>query len=204
LRRRPRGIPPCSPQEGKRRREEGVEGKPSTSGHSPPHPCPSGPLGFSSYCAASQWRQEVSPRRRLGALRRRQGVATWRHVCVAEPEAPLPLHPLLHTPTLCRAAPRRCSPPWSRRTTPHQWGEHCHLHDLAARGLHADAMDLEHRPSDPSTAPSRSPGIRASGLAVTKLRPPTLDLEHAHKVLDGMGQLSHCLPHRPRRVRRIA
>jgi hypothetical protein len=65
----------------------------------------------------------VSPRRRrLGASRRRPGPAAGRHVCVAEPEAPLPLHPLLHTPTLCRATPRRSSPPWSRRTAPHQWG----------------------------------------------------------------------------------
>jgi hypothetical protein len=42
-------------------------------------------------------------------------------------------------------------------------------------------------------------------LAITKLRPSILDQEHAHTVLDGVGQPSCCLhPYHPRCVRRIA
>jgi hypothetical protein len=77
-------------------------------------------------------------RHRLGAPHRRPGATVGRHVCIAEPEAPLPLHPLLKTPTLCRAAPRWSSLPWSRRTAPHQWGEHCRvLSPTLCAGRHA-------------------------------------------------------------------
>jgi hypothetical protein len=51
--------------------------------------------------------------------RRRPGAAAGRHVCVAEQETPPPLHPLRCALSLRRVAPRRCSPPWSRRTALH-------------------------------------------------------------------------------------
>jgi hypothetical protein len=54
-----------------------------------------------------------------GFPRRRPGPAAGRHVCVAELETPPPLHPLRYAPSLRRVAPRRCSPPWNRRTALH-------------------------------------------------------------------------------------